>query len=847
MSDLLRPFAVARPAVAGPRRPGGGRRRALAVAPPTARRRRLGGPRACGSASPPAALPGRRAVSVALLALAVLGAALALARPRWGSEVQTVERRGVDLVFVLDSSLSMAARDVTPSRLWVAKALIRRLAEEMPGNRVALVESEGEGQVLTPLTVDAAVLDLLLDAVEPGSLPVPGTELAPGLTTALGLFAEGAVPGGGHRIIVLVSDGEDHGGGLERAAARLREEGVVVAALGVGTPAGGPLPLPVTPAPPPSATGAAPVEVKRDEDGRPVISRLDEAALEGLARETGGVYVRATSAAADVAPHRAADPGDGPAGVRDRHPQHAGGALPVAAGDGRRGPPAPPRGRPVPPRAATPGRRRGRAMTRTGTFAAAALVALQLPFGLHPPVWVERLLWNPRERTAAGSDAYQAGRFDDAVADLDRARRVAGEPPPPAVDFNAATAHLAAGEAGAAVPLLEAAVERTADAAAKAGGDRGGLATAARYNLGNARLAAGDLPGAVEAYKSALRLAPDHADAKYNLELALRRLAERRRPRLKPPEESPAGTGAGERERSPQGGGSRPLRGARRRPRPPRRRRPAVAGAHRGGAGRALPDATAPPAAAAARLPGPARHDRRPGGGAARGGREPRARAAPRQAAAQRARRKRRGEQGLVMAAPGGSHGRRRAGAALGAAVIALLAGLAATPPAAAAEVEVSASLEPQRLTAGDLAVLTLEARGGIFSHVRFRPDFELDNLAVVAGPDAVGEPVGRQRRHRAQLPPHLAAARPGRGTGRGARDRRRFRSRAGGDRPARRDGRRRAGGRPELGRRPPLRTPARPRRQGLPQRRGGAAAARGPGSRCSTRCGSTPRCGSPR
>lgn len=237
----------------------------------------------------------RRAASVALLAVAVAGAALALARPRWGAEEQTVERRGVDLVFVLDSSLSMAARDVAPSRLWVAKALVRRLAQEMPGNRVALVQAEGQGLVLTPLTVDAAVLDLLLDAVEPGSLPVPGTELAPALTTALGLFEEGGAQGGGHRAIVLVSDGEDHGGGLERMAERLHEEGVVVDALGVGTPAGAPVPLP----------GTGPdddARVMRDGDRRPVVSRLDEAALEGFARATGGVYVRATSAAADVAP-----------------------------------------------------------------------------------------------------------------------------------------------------------------------------------------------------------------------------------------------------------------------------------------------------------------------------------------------------------------------------------------------------------------------------------------------------------------------------------------------------------------------------------------------------------------
>jgi Ca-activated chloride channel homolog len=240
--------------------------------------------------------PGRRGAAVALLALAVLGAAVALARPRWGSETETVERRGVDLVFVLDSSLSMAARDVTPSRLWVAKALVRRLAQAMPGNRVALVQAEGEGLVLTPLTVDAAVLDLLLDAVEPGSLPVPGTELATALDTARGLFEPSGVGGGGHRVIVVVSDGEDHGGGLEKIAGRLREEGVVVNAVGVGTPAGAPLPLSSAP----GSAGAG--EVKRDENGAPVISRLDEASLEGVARETGGVYLRATSGAVDLAP-----------------------------------------------------------------------------------------------------------------------------------------------------------------------------------------------------------------------------------------------------------------------------------------------------------------------------------------------------------------------------------------------------------------------------------------------------------------------------------------------------------------------------------------------------------------
>jgi len=235
----------------------------------------------------PAYAPRRIALSVAFLTLAVAGAGLALARPRWGSGEQTVERRGVDVVFLVDSSLSMAARDVQPSRLFVAKGLIRRMVREMPGNRVGLVQTEGTGVVLAPLTLDGGVLDLLLDTVEPGSLPTPGTELAPGLETALRLFGEGEEK---HRVLIVVSDGEDHGGGVEDRIARLKESGVVVHALGVGTLEGARIQIP---------GGAG---LKRDAEGNLVTSRLHEEVLEGLARGTGGSYLRVTSAAADPAP-----------------------------------------------------------------------------------------------------------------------------------------------------------------------------------------------------------------------------------------------------------------------------------------------------------------------------------------------------------------------------------------------------------------------------------------------------------------------------------------------------------------------------------------------------------------
>ena len=227
----------------------------------------------------------RLALSIACLTLSVAGVALALARPRWGGAEEKVERRGVDVVFLLDSSLSMAAPDIPPSRLFVAKAMVRRLGEAMPGDRVALVQTEGEGMMLAPLTLDGAVLDLLLDTIEPGSLPRPGTELATGVDTALRLFGPQSEK---HRALVILSDGEDHAGGLDAATARLKDSGVVVFALGIGTPEGSPIPL-----------GG---DFKRDEAGKVVITRLHEDTLEPMARATGGAYLRVTSAATDPTP-----------------------------------------------------------------------------------------------------------------------------------------------------------------------------------------------------------------------------------------------------------------------------------------------------------------------------------------------------------------------------------------------------------------------------------------------------------------------------------------------------------------------------------------------------------------
>lgn len=230
--------------------------------------------------------------SVALFGTCLAATSLALAGPRWGETEQQVERRGVDIVFVLDTSLSMATTDVAPNRLFVAQSLIRAMARQLPGHRVALVQAEGDGVVMVPLTADTAVVDLLLDAVLPGSLPTPGTDLEPALRRAYDLFPDGEDK---HKVMVVISDGENHGEGLTEFAGELDDAGVTVHCLGVGTLEGKPLEMP-------DYEGDADTEYKRDPSGNVVVSRLEESSLELVARETAGVYLRADGAGTDVGP-----------------------------------------------------------------------------------------------------------------------------------------------------------------------------------------------------------------------------------------------------------------------------------------------------------------------------------------------------------------------------------------------------------------------------------------------------------------------------------------------------------------------------------------------------------------
>jgi len=240
----------------------------------------------------------QRPRSERLFVLAFVALVLALAGPRIGSHTELLPRRGLDVVFALDVSRSMLARDVAPDRLARAKAEISAFVDEIGENRVALVAFAGTAFVQCPLTTDTEAMRSFAKGLAPDLVPQGGTALALGLETAARVFesdeavrAEAA--GGGARsphgrVLVVFTDGEDHEGGADEAAARLRALGVETFVIGLGSTLGEPIPLV-------DERGAVTDYVK-DREGRTVVSRMSPETLALVAEKAGGRFIDGTRA-----------------------------------------------------------------------------------------------------------------------------------------------------------------------------------------------------------------------------------------------------------------------------------------------------------------------------------------------------------------------------------------------------------------------------------------------------------------------------------------------------------------------------------------------------------------------
>jgi Ca-activated chloride channel family protein len=231
-----------------------------------------------------------RVIKAMLLVAAVVALVTAIAQPQFGTRVETVRREGQDIVVALDLSNSMLAEDMAPNRLERAKLAVSRLIDRLEGDRIGLVAFAGDAFVQCPLTVDYAAAALFLNAMEPALVPLQGTNLGAALSVSLEAFDEEARQ---HRMMVVITDGEDHEGEIEGALEQAVEQGIRVHTVGIGSAEGVPIPDY-------DASGQR-RGFLRDAEGSVVTTRLDQETLRRIAEETGAAYYHATPGGTELA------------------------------------------------------------------------------------------------------------------------------------------------------------------------------------------------------------------------------------------------------------------------------------------------------------------------------------------------------------------------------------------------------------------------------------------------------------------------------------------------------------------------------------------------------------------
>lgn len=204
---------------------------------------------------------------------------IALLGPAVGKKLTEVKRRGLDVVLALDTSVSMKAEDIKPNRLERAKFELSRFIDQLQGDRVGVVAFAGTSYLQCPLTLDYSAAKLFLDACDTGVIGTQGTAIADAIGTAMKSFN---VSEKKHKVIIVVSDGEDHEGDVNEMTEQAADEGVVIYAVGIGSLTGVPIPLRS------QVTGE--VEFKKDRAGHVVTTSLEEEAMQKIAALTNGKY-----------------------------------------------------------------------------------------------------------------------------------------------------------------------------------------------------------------------------------------------------------------------------------------------------------------------------------------------------------------------------------------------------------------------------------------------------------------------------------------------------------------------------------------------------------------------------
>jgi len=205
---------------------------------------------------------------------------LSFANPQVGTKLQEVKQTGIDVFICLDVSYSMSAEDIKPNRLEKAKFQVSRLIQKLRGDRIGLVVFAGNAYIQFPLTIDYSAANLFLSAIDFGIIPQPGTAIASAIEMAVKSFDTAAT----QKAIILITDGEDHEGDIDKAIESAKEKGIKIYAVGLGSPDGAPMPI--------YDSQKNRIGFKTDIEGNVVLTKLNEDILKKISNEADGKYFR---------------------------------------------------------------------------------------------------------------------------------------------------------------------------------------------------------------------------------------------------------------------------------------------------------------------------------------------------------------------------------------------------------------------------------------------------------------------------------------------------------------------------------------------------------------------------
>jgi len=220
-------------------------------------------------------------LGVLLLALACI--IIALVNPKMGTKMETVKRQGIDIVFAVDISKSMLAEDVAPNRLEKTKQIVSQIINQLGNDRVGIVGYAGSAYPVLPMTTDYSIAKMYLQSMNTNMVSSQGTAFNDAIQLAVDFFDVKDTS----KLIILVSDGEDHGEGVDDAVELAKEKGVRIITIGVGTEKGGPIPL--------RDDKGTIASYKKDQEGQTVITKLYPEVLKKIADNTKSKYIVGTT------------------------------------------------------------------------------------------------------------------------------------------------------------------------------------------------------------------------------------------------------------------------------------------------------------------------------------------------------------------------------------------------------------------------------------------------------------------------------------------------------------------------------------------------------------------------